>query len=114
MVKLLHDVCPRHISSCVRMYEFSAVRISYVTNMYTCKRISSDVFISFFFLSEMSTQEMCFETCLPVNNRWLYFRTTQVVPRNDNIVSTRYVCFICLYYVLHRLSAAILHLDFQF
>lgn len=117
VVKILHGVCPRHMSGCVRIFEFSVVRNSFVTYMYICKRISSYVFINiyiYFPISEMSTQEMCFETRVPVNNRWLYFLTTQLVPRIYNIVSTRYVCFVCLYYVLHRLSVSILHLDFQF
>jgi len=57
---------------------------------------------------------MCFETCLPVKNRWHYVRTTHAVLRNGNIVSTRYVCFVCLFCVFHRLSARTLRLDFQF
>lgn len=76
-----------------------------------CKRNSSDVFISFF-ISDMSGQEMCFETCLPINIRWQYFHTTQAVPRNDNVF-TRYVCFVCLYCVFHCLAATALRLNFE-
>ena len=84
-----------------------------VTEVYICKRNSSDVFISFFFIyiSDLSTQEVCFETCLPVSSRWMYFRTNRASSWKLNIVSTRYVCFVCLYYVFYRLSATALRLN---
>ena len=94
---------PRLISSCVCVYEFSMTKISCVTCVYICKRNSSDVCVFFFFLiSDMSTQERCLEL-FTTQQSMAVFSHYSGCSSNDDIVSTGYMCFVCLYYVFHRL-----------